>query len=133
MPFQYSMFTLPCGARAARIEWRGVATGEEAAALMADSAPGGPLHGLPLLIAAQHMESMEPGARSVFGGGKDRPPSEFLGIVVTSPLIRVASNFIMRMNRNPRQRMFATEAEAIQWLDERTREYALTSGGRPTP
>jgi hypothetical protein len=44
--------------------------------------------------------------------------------VVTNPLIRVASNFIMRMNKNPQHRMFATEAEAVRWLDERSRAYA---------
>jgi len=42
-----------------------------------------------------------------------------VAIVVTSPVVRVAANFIMRTSKNPRQRLFSTEEEAIRWLDER--------------
>jgi len=121
VPYHYSLFQLPGGARCARFEWSGVATGEEAAALVAECAPGRPLHGLPLLVLAQKMERMEPEARSFFSS-RGHPP--LIAVVVSSPIIRVTGNFITRMNKNARQRMFSTEAEAIQWLDERVREPA---------
>ncbi|HYV45429.1 MAG TPA: hypothetical protein VFA20_11230 [Myxococcaceae bacterium] len=124
MPYQYSLFQLPGGTRCARIEWTGVATGEAAAALVAECAPGQPLYGLPMLILTQKMETMEARARSVFSSRSVTPLSEFLAIVASNPIIRVATNFIMRLTKNPRQRMFPTEAEALGWLDERTREYA---------
>ncbi|HYV45430.1 MAG TPA: STAS/SEC14 domain-containing protein [Myxococcaceae bacterium] len=122
MPYHYSVFVLPGGARCARFEWSGVATGEEAVALVAECAPGSPLHGLPLLVLAQKMERMEPEARSFFS---HRGNSPTIAIVVSSPIIRVTGNFIMRMNKSTRQRMFSNEADAIQWLDERAREHAL--------
>lgn len=129
MPFAISPFVLPCGARACRVEWIGIATGEEARTVVAQLSAGGPYHGLPLLVATQKMESMEPEARHAFGGRADRAATEWLAMVVTNPLIRVATTFINRTSRHPRQHMFGTEAEAIEWLDARAREDAAKQGG----
>lgn len=124
MPFTISSFQLPCGARCTRVEWTGVATGEQAQALVAQLAAGGPYHGQPILILLQKMESMEPGARNAFGGRTETPSTEWIALVNTNPVTRVATKFITRMNRHERQQMFATEEEALAWLDERAREDA---------
>jgi len=106
------------------VEWIGVASGEDAKALVARLAAGGPYHGQSLLILTQKMESMTAEARTTFGGRVDTPPTEWIALVVADPVIRVTTRFISRVNRHERQQMFATNAEAIQWLDERTREDA---------
>lgn len=122
MPFQYTFFTLAGGGRCVRLEWSGVVSGEDAAALLADAAPGKPLHGLPMLIITERVERLEPEARGAFGAQRESPPWQFQAAVVTNPILRVATNFMSRVTKNPRQRMFAGEAEALKWLDERTRE-----------
>ena len=124
MPFEMSTFQLPCGARCARVEVTGIVTGEEAAALAAHLDPGGAYHGLSLLVRGQKMKSMLPEARAVFGNRRSPPPTEWMAIVLTNPLLRVTSNFILRMNGNVRRRLFSTEQEAVRWLDERTLEDA---------
>ena len=45
-------------------------------------------------------------------------------MVVTNPVVRVTTNFLMRINKARKQRLFTSEAEAILWLDERAREDA---------
>jgi hypothetical protein len=106
------------------VEWTGIATGEQAQALVAQLAPGAPYHGLPLLISLLKMESMEPGARTAFGGRTETPSTEWIALVNTNPVTRGATKLITRMNRHERQQMFATEDEALAWLDERAREDA---------
>jgi hypothetical protein len=129
MPFTISPFVLPCGARACRVEWTGVTTGEEARAVVAHLSTGGQYYGLPLMVVTLKMESMDPEARHVFGSRNDRPATEWLAMVVANPLIRVATTFINRTSQHPRQHMFGTEAEAIEWLDARAREDAAKQGG----
>jgi len=77
------------------------------------------------------MERLEPGAHAAFGGQPGATATVWVAVVVNSLILRVAVNFIMRMNRNPRQRMFGTEEEATRWLDERTRENAAKA--KPAP
>ena len=48
--------------------------------------------------------------------------AEWFAIVMTNPVMRVVANFILRVTKTTRRRMFPTEAEAIRWLDERARE-----------
>ena len=122
MPFEISSFQLPSGARCARAEVSGTITGEEAAAMVAHLELGGPYHGLSLLVGAQKVKTMLPEARAVFSNRRAPPPTEWMAVVLTNPIIRVTSNFILRMNGNARRRLFSTEREAVQWLDERVRE-----------
>ncbi len=49
-------------------------------------------------------------------------------VVVTNPIVRVATNFLVRVGRNKRVRLFGSEAEAIQWLAERVRESKAPKG-----
>jgi hypothetical protein len=68
------------------------------------------------------MERMTPEARALFANRRNPSATEWIALVLGNPLMRVTSNFILRMNGNPRRRLFSTEAEAVQWLDERARE-----------
>jgi hypothetical protein len=119
MPYELSKFQLPSGALCGRVTWTGVTTAGEATAVRRELSPGGQLQGLSLLVLTQKMETMTPEARRVFSGGAEQG---WIAIVVSSPVIRVATNFILRMANAPKRRMFTSESEAIQWLDERVRE-----------
>ena len=122
MPYEISTFTLPCGARAARVKITGTFEGPEAHSAMDNWAPGGALHGVPGLVLTQEVKAATPEARSIFGGWKETSATEWFAVVVTSPLLRVTGNFILRVSKSTRRKMFTTEAEALQWLDERARE-----------
>ncbi|HEY8207130.1 MAG TPA: hypothetical protein VIG99_06605 [Myxococcaceae bacterium] len=128
MPYELSTFTLPCGTRAARVDFTGSLTGEEATGLMKNWEVGQPLYGLPTLVQTQEMKEMAPGARAVFGGWKETGPYEWYAIVINNPVIRVSANFIMRVSRTTRRRLFTSEAEAVQWLDEKIRQSAAPAG-----
>lgn len=118
MPFEISVLQLPGGARCARVEWTGLSTGDEARDVVRQIGPGGQYQGLPVLVVTQKTEFVTPEARAIFGAYKEQT---WLAFVVTNPVIRVATRFVIRMNRNPRNGIFATEADALRWLDERTR------------
>jgi len=122
MPYEFSPFTLPCGARAVRVTTTGFLEGHEARSMMENWKPGGQLFGMPALVLTQQMQGMAPETRSIFGGWKENPATEWFAIVVTSPLIRVSANFILRVSGTTRRKMFTTEEAAVQWLDERARE-----------
>jgi hypothetical protein len=122
MPYEISTFTLPCGARAARVRIHGVFEGHEASAAMGNWAPGGPMHGVPGLVLTQEVTRAAPEARSIFGGWKETSTTEWFAVVVTSPVLRVTGNFILRVSKSTRRKMFTTEADAVRWLDERARE-----------
>ena len=122
MPYEISMFTLPCGVRAARVKITGVFEGHEARSAMGNWSPGGPLHGVPGLVLTQEVQAATSEARSIFGGWKETSATEWFAVVVTSPILRVTGNFILRVSKSTRRKMFTTEAEAIRWLDERARE-----------
>jgi hypothetical protein len=122
MPYALSTFQLPCGVRCARVEWETEMNGEDARALMADAEPGGQMHGLPVLALGQKLRTVMPEARGVFSGDRAASFRNRLALVMPNPVIRVTINFIMRVNRNQRQRVFGTEEEAIRWLDEGVRQ-----------
>ncbi|HVE87861.1 MAG TPA: STAS/SEC14 domain-containing protein [Myxococcales bacterium] len=121
MPYALSTFQLPCGRPCGQVIWSGVTTKEEAAAVVQNLGPGGKIEGLSLLVLSQNMESMTAEARRLFG---DAPDVGWVAIVVSSPLIRVTTNFILRMSKSSKRQMFSSEQEAIRWLDERVREDA---------
>src|SRR6185295_12980161 len=112
MPYEISTFTLPCGARAARVKISGVFEGHEARSAMGNWETGGPLHGVPGLVLTQEVKETTPEARSIFGGWKETSTTEWFAVVVTSPLLRVTGNFILRVSKSTRRKMFTTEAEA---------------------
>jgi len=63
------------------------------------------------------------GARAVFAGrGEIGDREVWTAVVVTNPVIRVTANFIMRIQKQRKTKLFSVEAEALRWLDARTRE-----------
>ena len=122
MPVHLSTFQLPCGARCLREDCVGDVTLEDAHTVLRESGPGGPFHGLPILGLTQRMTSITADARGLLGGRGDvRGEEAWAAAVVTNPIIRVAVNFLMRVNKNRKLRLFTREAEAIRWLDEQVR------------
>lgn len=118
MPFQMTTFSLPSGARCARIDWQGLATGPEADQVIAAAEPGGSTHGLPCLVLSYELTGLDLEARRIFSSKRMDGIQTKMAMVVSNPLIRVAVNFIMRVRRNGLQRLFTSEAEAIRWLDQ---------------
>lgn len=128
MPFEITTFRLPCGGGAARIEYWGLVTGEEAAEVIRRLDTGGPLYGMSTLSVAVKEHTISPEARAIFTGYSF--PAVVAGAMVNTNLVtRVIANFIVRARRaSHRMRFFATEAEAIQWMDERVREVQAAQG-----
>ena len=118
MPFQMTTFSLPSGARCARIDWRGLATGPEGDQVTAAAEPGGSTYGIPCLVLSYELTGVDLEARRIFSSKRMDGIQTKMAMVVSNPLIRVAVNFIMRVRRNGLQRVFTSEAEAIRWLDQ---------------
>src|SRR5262245_58532719 len=128
MPFEITTFRLPCGGEAARIEYWGVVTGEEAAEVIRQLDVGGPLYGYSTLSVTVKEHTISPEARAKYYGYTF--PAVIAGALVnTNMFTRIFANFIIRGRRTShRMKFFATEAEAIQWMDERVREVQAAQG-----
>jgi hypothetical protein len=124
VPYDTTIFQLPCGARCARVNIRGAITAEEARAhLDRVDSPGGDLYRMPGLVLTQEMESITPEARRLFGKRPELDDEEpWVAAVMTNPMLRVVARFTMRVQGAKRSKLFATEEEALRWLDERVRE-----------
>lgn len=122
MPFQVTFFQLPCGVRAARTDMWDLLTGEDASRIVAMTDPGGELYGMPFLWVTKKLDALTPEARSLFSRrGTAWEQDSWSAVVVTNPLIRVTANFILRIQRARRTRLFSAEPEAVSWLDDQTR------------
>jgi hypothetical protein len=118
MPYQTSFSQLPCGERYIRMEPIGRFSEEDAAALIRQINPGGRFHGIPALILTAKMESISAEARGLFARENVKDKGyPWVAAVVTNPVVRVALNFIMRIQGSYYGMMFANEAAAIEWLD----------------
>lgn len=126
MPIQASAFRLPSGAQAVRADCIGTVSKEDADAWFQQIDLGGPFHGLPILAIALELDRVTPEARSVFGrrGDGTTRTESWMAVVLTNPVLRVTTNFVMRISRTRRMRLFATQEEAALWLDQRLREDA---------
>jgi len=129
MPITFAVSQLPSGARCVRLECRGAITKEEAEALSKEIGIGGPLYGIPILSLTQGVVSVSAEARQVFARHRDLGVQpDWTAVVVASALMRVTANFLMRVNKVKKQRLFSTEAEAVQWLEERIKEDQVRAG-----
>jgi hypothetical protein len=134
MPYAVSTFILPCGTPATRADGSGVITAEAATELMAKIGPGGEQFGRPLLVLTQQMTKMSPEARSIFSASGDPTADRaWCAVVVTSPVIRVTVNFLLRVSKAPTVKLFSSEPDAIAWLDERVRVDGPTMPARQPP
>jgi hypothetical protein len=123
VPISITTITLPCGSPCVRLECLGVVSKEDADQMMAVVGEGGTMFGVPMLIQSERQKSLSPEARSLFNKGFDsRNEQAWCGVVVLNPLLRVTVNFMTRVTGNRKVKMFASEAEATRWLDDRARE-----------
>ena len=129
MPIQASAFRLPSGARGVRVDCIGTISKEDADAYMEQVSLGGQFHGLPVLAVTLQIGNIGPGARGAFiRRGNDRRSERWMAVVVNNPVIRVTTNFVVRISGTKKLRLFETEEEAALWLDERAREDRSSPG-----
>src|SRR6476646_11833826 len=114
MPYDVSTFTLPCGVQATRADGSGVISKEDADLLMQKINPGGSNYGQPLYVTTARMEKMSPEARSAFSVSPDpNVPPQWCAVVVTSPLMRVTINFLLRVSGSKTIKMFGSGNAAL--------------------
>jgi hypothetical protein len=118
MPYQLSHDKTPAGVPMVRYISSGRILAGEAAELMTQISAGGPFYGLPMLVISMEGVEVTAEARRVFTQRIDDEKGAPTAIVTTNVVMRVTINFIGRVNRGANMRMFATEAEALRWLDE---------------
>lgn len=121
MPYSLVHDQTPKGLRITRLNISGKMSAEEAANLMVELGPGGRHADLPLLVISDPSTDIGAGARRIFTSGQSPDqPQQVRGtaVVTQSALMRVTVNFIGRVNRNQSTRLFATEAEALGWLEQ---------------
>ncbi|HEY8207407.1 MAG TPA: hypothetical protein VIG99_08000 [Myxococcaceae bacterium] len=126
MPIQIAGFRLPSGAEGVRGDWTGVVAKEDAEAWGQQVLPGGRFHGLPILAVGLGVDRLTAEARSVFVqlGTDTTRTRNWMAVVIINPVIRVTANFILRIYKTKKMRLFASEEDAVRWLDERVREDA---------
>jgi hypothetical protein len=123
MPVEMTTFELPGGTRCLRMVTSGHFSKEDADAVVQRTNPGGDYFGLPQLVLTQKQESISSDARRVFAGrGNVGEFEPWAAIVAPNPIVRVATNFLVRLGKNKRIRMIGTEEEATRWLIERVQE-----------
>ncbi len=131
MPHEMTFLQLPCGARICRIALSGTLSGEEARALLQQMQPGGALHATPHLYLMQRLDSISSDARGFIGQSGLEEGEAWEAVVVTSSVLRVTVNFIMRIQGRKKTKLFSAEPEALQWLDARAREDLAARPGAP--
>ena len=123
MPVEMTTFELPGGTRCLRMVTIGHFSKEDADAVVQKTDPGGDYAGLPQLILTQQQKSISSEARAIVARRRNLGEFEpWSAIVVTNPIIRVTTNFLVRIGRNKRVRLFGNEVEAAQWLGEQVEE-----------
>lgn len=125
MAIQVTGFRLPSGSQAVRGEWTGVVDTEDADAWRQEVLPGGRFHGVPILAVGLRVDRLTPEARREFVkiGNHPTRTSSWMAVVVVNPVIRVTANIVIRLYKGWKIRLFATEEDAVRWLDERDREH----------
>ena len=124
MPYETTLFQLPCGVQACRLEARGDFSIEDTRQIYQQLASGGRLHGMPLLILTHELSSITSDSRAAIVKVGREQAERWEAAVVTSTVLRVTINFIMRIQGRKKTKLFTSEREALQWLDARVGENA---------
>lgn len=116
MPLDISESRTPTGNKLLLVQAQGVVTGAQAQVLVDDVATSGPHAGWPIFCKIAKGTEYTPEARKTMTAGGSYP---CCAILVTSAVLKTLVNFMMRVTgSDPRARMFATEAEALAWVDQ---------------
>jgi len=119
MPFSLQNERTLSSLRITRLTISGKITEEEATDLMTKLGREGGFGGIPLLVISDPSTDIGAGARRIFTAQADATqPVMPTAVVTKSAVMRVTVNFIGRVNGNQNTKMFATEAEAVRWLEE---------------
>lgn len=117
MPIRIEEGKTPTGKRMMVARVSGTVTYEDAAAMGDQLKPGQPYHNTRLLNLVDKGTEYHPEARRhfhTFNGNYAK-----MAVVVTSPLVRAAINFMLRVtNQKLPFQMFTSEPEALAWLDQ---------------
>jgi hypothetical protein len=117
MPYTLKLEQTPKGLDITRLHTRGRITETEADALMHELSASA-YSRLPMLAVTGQDTEVTADARRVFTtrvGTDGALPS---AIVTTNAVMRITVNFIGRVNGNHNTRLFATEREAMLWLEQ---------------
>jgi hypothetical protein len=117
MSYLLSTDRSPSGHSITRMTVSGTIDVDEANAMMKEIGPTGPHGQLPMLIVTDKSTDVTAEARRIFTSNLGTDTSRISAIVVTNVVLRVTTNFINRINRSTDSRMFASEADAMTWLD----------------
>jgi hypothetical protein len=119
MPFVFSEITTPAGRPCLLIEAAGRIELEDAKALEAKVMPGAPYYRCLAFTRAAKGTEYSTAARKYFPSLA--PHYSAISAVAEGSITRAAINLMVRFTRGKSQnfRMFASEAEALVWLDER--------------
>lgn len=119
MPIEWEIKKTPGGATYSRAVASGRITMADVEKLKRDSAPGGPIHGLPSVSINDPNMVLDTDARRAFSEMVADDPKARYGVVVTSSPMRVMMGFVLRLSgRATTTRLFADEAEATRWVTE---------------
>jgi hypothetical protein len=116
VPYDLKLSNLPSGARYVRVEASGIITGADVEYLYHHELARS---GLALMVLTHKAESYQPEARALiskYSAHEETQP--WTAVVIDDPRIRVTSNFIRRVGHTTRSVQFASEDEAVQWLEE---------------
>jgi hypothetical protein len=129
VPIEITGFTLPGGGRCVRIDTSGHFSEQDAEVFVKEMmSPGSPYHRWPRLVVTLRQTSISSDARRVFVNREEMGDQEpWVAVVITNAVLRVVTNFLMRINGNKKMTLFSGEPEAIQWLDEHTRGQVAAS------
>ncbi len=120
MPLDISETQTPGGNKLLLVQASGVVTGAQAQVLVNDVAVGGPHANWPIYCKIAKGTDYTPEARKTMTAGGSYP---CCAILVTSAVLKTIVNFMMRVTgQDPRARMFASEADALAWVDQVMRQ-----------
>jgi len=115
MPLDISETKTPAGHRLLLVQASGIVTGPQAQVLVDDVRQDGPHGGWPIFCKIAKGTEYTPEARKTMTSGGSYP---CCAILVGSTVLKTLVNFMMRVSgADARSRMFATEAEALAWID----------------
>jgi hypothetical protein len=117
MPYTLKTEQTPNGLKFTRLHTSGRITETEADALMHELA-GSRYSSQPMLAVTGESTEVTADARRIFTTSVGTDGALPSAIVTSNAVMRITVNFIGRVNGNHNTRLFSTEREALQWLEQ---------------